>query len=185
MKNKKMIIAGMVFGMAISSAASAFAAAGPQSSSAKAAVSQTAQAAQAAPSKNSATNGVTSIKYSATQKSQIKKAFAQFQGFETAYAPTQMIKGDLLQKVVASDAGVSFLFKHMRIVVSPRDYSSSYTTHEVKLSNGTKGKWYSPDGKMQMLDIKVKDRTVTLSSPDNKLSKAQLEKVAVSVTKLK
>lgn len=127
---------------------------------------------------------LTSITFSAAQKQEIEKAFASFKGFETAYAPAQMTKGDAFDKVVGSDDGVSFLFKHMRIVISPRDYSDGYTSQAVQLSNGVKAKWYSPTSDTELLGFKLNDRVVTISSPDKSLSKAQLEKVAVGVAQL-
>lgn len=123
------------------------------------------------------------VQYSAAQKEQITKAFANFAGFETAYAPAQMIKGDAFQKVVGGEDGVSFLFNKMRVNVSPRDYSYDYDGTTVKLSNGTEAKWYTPSD-TAMLTFKLADRFVTISSPDKSLSKAQIEKVAVSVAKL-
>lgn len=123
------------------------------------------------------------VQYSAAQKGEITKAFANFQGFETAYAPTQMISGDAFQKVAGGEDGVSFLFNKMRVNVSPRDYSYDYDGTTVKLSNGTAAKWYTPSD-TAMLTFALADRFVTISSPDQSLSKAQLEKVAVSVTKL-
>lgn len=123
------------------------------------------------------------VQYSAAQKEQITKAFANFEGFETAYAPAQMISGDAFQKVVGGDDGVSFLFNKMRVNVSPRDYSYDYDGTTVKLSNGTEAKWYTPSD-TAMLTFALADRFVTISSPDKSLSKAQIEKVAVSVAKL-
>lgn len=132
---------------------------------------------------NSAAVTLAAVSYNEAQKKEITKAFANFQGFETAYAPLKMTSGDRLQKVGGSEDGVSFLFKHMRVVISPRDYSDTYNGNTVKLSNGTEGKWYTPDD-IPMLTFKLADRFVTISSPDQSLSKAQLEKVAVSVAKL-
>lgn len=126
---------------------------------------------------------LTAVQYSAAQKEQIIKAFANFQGFETAYAPTQMISGDAFQKVAGGEDGVSFLFNKMRVNVSPRDYSYTYDGTTVKLSNGTEAKWYTPSD-IPMLTYKLADRFVTISSPDQSLSKAQIEKVAVGVEKL-
>lgn len=124
-----------------------------------------------------------SVQYSAVQKEAITKAFADFQGFETAYAPAQMISGDAYLSVAGGGDGVSFLFNHMRVNVSPRDYSYAYEGTTMKLANGAEGKWYTPSD-IPMLTYKLDDRYVTLSSPDKALSKAQLEKVAVSVAKL-
>ncbi|GGF90114.1 hypothetical protein GCM10010912_39090 [Paenibacillus albidus] len=124
------------------------------------------------------------VPYTAAQKAEITKAFANFQGFETAYAPGQMVKGDVLQKISGLSDGVNFQFKHMTVNVSPRDYSFDYEGNNVKLSNGTEGKWYSPSGDTEMLTFGLADRFVTLSSPDKSLSKEQLEQVAVSVAKV-
>lgn len=134
-------------------------------------------------STNSSVVTLAAVPYNAAQKQEITKAFANFEGFETAYAPLQMISGDTFQKVGGGEDGVSFLFKHMRVVISPRDYSYTYDGTKVKLSNGTEGKWYTPDD-LAMMTFEVADRYVTLSSPDHSLSKAQLEKVAVSVAEL-
>ncbi|TCM90793.1 hypothetical protein EV294_110150 [Paenibacillus sp. BK033] len=118
--------------------------------------------------------------YSAAQLDEIKKAFAGFEGFGTAYAPQIMIKGDALQKVAATADGVNLLFKNMTVNVSPRDYSFEYDGTNVTLSNGAKAKWYNVNG-TDMLTVKVDDRYVTVSSPNKALSKAQAEKVAVTV----
>jgi hypothetical protein len=123
------------------------------------------------------------MNYTGAQLDEIKKAFAGFDGFETAYAPQMMIKGDALQKVTATADGVNLLFKNMTVNVSPRDYSYDYDGTTVTLSNGVKAKWYT-EGKTQMLTVKVDDRFVTISSPSGKLSKSQLEKAVVSVTKV-
>ncbi|OAB26513.1 hypothetical protein PMSD_25350 [Paenibacillus macquariensis subsp. defensor] len=127
---------------------------------------------------------VTEVKYSKEQVKEIKKAFANFEHFETAYAPQQMIKGDTYQKTGASEDGVTMRFSHMTVNVSPRDYSDGYESNIVKLSNGTQAKWYTPD-KTPMLGFNLDDRIVTIRSDDHSLSKAQIEKVAVSVAKLK
>jgi hypothetical protein len=121
--------------------------------------------------------------YTAAQLDDIKKAFAGFDGFETPYAPQMMIKGDALQNATATGDGVNLLFKNMTVNVSPRDYSYEYEGTTVTLSNGAKAKWYTPSD-TAMLTVKVDDRYVTVSSPNGKLSKAQLEKAAVSVTKV-
>lgn len=133
---------------------------------------------------NGQTSELTTVKYSETQLKEIKSAFAKFDGFKTPYAPTQMIKGDAYQKTGASEDGVNMVFKHMTVYISPRDYSHGYDSTPVTLSNGTKAKWYTPDD-TAMLGFQVSDRFVTISSPDHSLSKAQLEKVAVSVAQLK
>lgn len=127
---------------------------------------------------------LTDVKYSNAQKEAIVKAFGNFQGFETAYAPTKMGSGDAFQKVAGSDDGVSFLFNQMKVIISPRDYSYDYKGDTVKLSNGTEAKWYSPSSDSLLLTFKLDDRYVTISSPNKDLSKAQLEKVAVNVAKL-
>ncbi|MNI65321.1 hypothetical protein D3C73_1208220 [compost metagenome] len=94
-----------------------------------------------------------------------------------------MISGDSFQSVNGGEDGVSFLFKHMRVNISPRDYSYDYDGTAVKLANGTSAKWYTPSD-TPMLTFKLDDRYVTISSPDQSLSKAKLEKVAVNVAKL-
>lgn len=121
--------------------------------------------------------------YTAAQLDEIKRAFAGFEGFETAYAPQIMLKGDALQKAAATADGVNLLFKNMTVNVSPRDYSHDYDGTTVTLSNGAKAKWYTA-GDTLMLTLKVDDRYVTLSSPNANLTKAQLEKVAVTVAKV-
>lgn len=127
---------------------------------------------------------LTNVKYSDAERKEIKSAFAKFDGFQTPYAPTQMVKGDVYQKTGASEDGVNLLFKHMTVYISPRDYSHGYDSKSVTLSNGVKAKWYTPDD-TDMLGFQIDDRFVTISSPDHSLNKAQLEKVAVSVAQLK
>jgi hypothetical protein len=127
---------------------------------------------------------VTEVKYSKEQIKEMTKAFANFEHFETAYAPQQMIKGDTYLKTGASEDGVTLRFNHMTVNVSPRDYSDGYESKPVTLSNGTQAKWYTPD-KTPMLGFKIDDRIVTIRSEDHSLSKAQIEKIAVSVAKLK
>lgn len=127
---------------------------------------------------------VVEVKYSATQVKEITKAYANFESFETAYAPKQMTKGDVFKKVNGSGDGVVLLFNHMTVNVSPRDYSDGYDSKSIKLSNGIVAKWYTPDN-TPMLGFKLDDRIVTISSPDHTLNQAQIEMVAVSVTKLK
>ncbi|GAB6991938.1 stalk domain-containing protein [Paenibacillus pini] len=124
------------------------------------------------------------VTYSSTQVAAIRKEFAKFKSFETAYAPQLMAKGDAYQKAGASDDSVYLIFKHMRVGISPRDYSNGYTSKPVKLSNGIQAKWYTPD-KTPMLGFKLNDRYVTISSEDHILSQAQIEQVAASVAKLK
>ncbi|WP_201007921.1 hypothetical protein [Paenibacillus glycanilyticus] len=121
--------------------------------------------------------------YTAAQLDEIKKAFAGFEGFETAYAPQILIKGDALQKVAATNDGVNLTFKNMTVNVSPRDYSFEYDGTNVTLSNGAKAKWYNVNG-TDMLTVKVDDRYVTVSSPSKALSKVQAEKVAATVTSI-
>jgi hypothetical protein len=127
---------------------------------------------------------LTEVEYSKEQVKEINKAFANFEHFETAYAPKQMTKGDTFQKAGASDDSVTLRFSHMTVRISPRDYSDGYESKTVKLSNGNVAKWYTPDD-TPMLGFKLDDRIVTISSEDHSLSKAQIEKVAVSVAKLK
>lgn len=133
---------------------------------------------------NGQTIELTNVKYSDAERKEIKSAFAKFDGFQTPYAPSQMVKGDVYQKTGASEDGVNMLFKHMKVYISPRDYSHGYDSKPVTLSNGTKAKWYTPDD-TDMLGFQINDRFVTISSPDHSLSKAQLEKVAVSIAQLK
>lgn len=123
------------------------------------------------------------VTYSAEQIKQINGEFAKFEGFETAYAPTQMAAGDSLKTVAAGDDGVRFVFGHMAVSVSPKDYSFDYDGTSVKLANGATAKWYKP-GDTEMLTFALDDRFVTLSSDDQSMSKTQLEKAAVSVAKL-
>ncbi|MBB6637826.1 hypothetical protein [Cohnella thailandensis] len=129
------------------------------------------------------TGDLSDISYTAAQVKAIKAAFAGFDGFETAYAPTKMTQGDAYQKAVGTSDGVNLVFDHMIVNVSPRDYSAGYESQEVTLSNGVKAKWYTPSD-TAMLSFQLDDRTVTISSPDSKASKAMIEKVAVSVSKL-
>ncbi|ASA25866.1 hypothetical protein [Paenibacillus donghaensis] len=132
---------------------------------------------------NGSSISLAAVTYTHAQKEAITKAFAEFDGFETAYAPYQMISGDVFQKVAGSGDGVTFLFNHMRVNISPRDYAYDYKGDMVKLSNGTEAKWYTPSDEA-LLTFKLDDRYVTLSSPDHTLSKAQLEKAAAQVAKL-
>ncbi|WCT56228.1 hypothetical protein PQ456_01485 [Paenibacillus kyungheensis] len=127
---------------------------------------------------------VTNVDYSSTQLKKITQAFAGFDGFETPYVPTRMIKGDAFRKVSGVGDGVTFLFKYMTVSVSPRDYSYDYkgTTVILPNSNQVKAKWYKPD-KVDMLTFKLDDRYVTISSPYHLLGKAKLEQVAVDVAK--
>lgn len=127
---------------------------------------------------------LSTVQYSSAQKEAIIKAFGNFQGFETAYAPVKMISGDAFQKVTGTGDGVSFLFNRMKVTISPRDYSYDYKGETVKLTDGTEAKWYSPADDSLMLTFPLDDHYVTISSPNKDLSKAQLEKVAVNVAKL-
>ncbi|WP_152397834.1 stalk domain-containing protein [Paenibacillus cellulositrophicus] len=124
------------------------------------------------------------VTYSTSQIQAMKKEFAKFDGFTTAYAPMQAVKNDSFQKVAAGGDSVKFTFNHMNVEVSPRDYAFEYDGKNVTLSNGVQAKWYTPSD-TAMLTFKLDDRFVTLYSQDHSLSKAQLEKVAVSVAKLK
>lgn len=124
------------------------------------------------------------VNYNEEQIKAIKKAYANFESFETAYAPKQMTANDSYVKAVATGDGVNLIFKHMMVNVSPRDYSTDYESKEVKLSNGVTAKWYTPSD-TPMLGFQLDDRTVTISSPDGSLSNSQIEQVAVSVAKLK
>jgi len=127
---------------------------------------------------------VTTVNYNEAQIKAIKKAYANFESFETAYAPKQMTANDSYVKAAATGDGVNLIFKHMIVNVSPRDYSTDYESKEVKLSNGVIAKWYTPSD-TPMLGFQMDDRTVTISSPDGSLSNSQIEQVAVSVAKLK
>ncbi|WP_342576747.1 hypothetical protein [Paenibacillus sp. FSL M8-0142] len=129
-------------------------------------------------------NELVPVQYSETQLREIRNAFAKFDGFETAYAPAQMVKGDAYRKTGASGDGVNIMFEHMTVNISPRDYSFGYDSKPVTLSNGTKAKWYTPDD-TALLGFQLDDRFVTLSSPDHSLSQSQLEKIAVHVVKTK
>lgn len=127
---------------------------------------------------------LTEVNYTKSQLKEITNAFAKFESFETPYAPMQMVKGDAFKSVGASDDGVNLIFNHMRVNVSPRDYAYLYEGKTVTLAGGIEAKWYTLD-ETPFLSFKLDDRFVTLSSPDHTLSKAQLEKVAVTVAKLK
>lgn len=127
---------------------------------------------------------LTTINYNEAQIKAIKKAYANFESFETAYAPKQMTKNDSFVKAAATGDGVNLIFKHMIVNVSPRDYSTDYESKEVKLSNGVIAKWYTPSD-TPMLGFQLDDRTVTISSPDGSLGNSQIEQIAVSVSKLK
>ncbi|WP_372631619.1 hypothetical protein [Cohnella sp.] len=123
------------------------------------------------------------VSYSDAQIKEILKAFSAFEGFETAYAPTRMASGDVYQKAVATGDGVNLVFDHMLVNVSPRDYSYEYEGTTVSLANGVQGKWYTPSD-TPMLSFKAGDRTVTISSSDESLSKSEIERVAASVAEL-
>lgn len=127
---------------------------------------------------------LTTVSYNEAQIKAIKKAYANFESFETAYAPKKMTANDSYVKAEATSDGVHLIFKHMIVNVSPRDYSADYESKEVKLSNGVRAKWYTPSD-TPMLGFQLDDRTVTISSPDGYLSSGQIEQVAVSVAKLK
>ncbi|MGZ7444143.1 stalk domain-containing protein [Paenibacillus sp. TH7-28] len=127
---------------------------------------------------------LTEVNYTKAQLKEITDAFAKFESFKTPYAPMQMVKGDAFKSALASDDGVNLIFNHMTINVSPRDYAYLYEGKTVTLEGGGEAKWYTPD-ETPFLSFKLDDRFVTLSSPDHTLSKAQLEKVAVTVAKLK
>lgn len=129
------------------------------------------------------TGELITINYNEAQIKAIKKAYATFESFETAYAPKHMTANDSYVKAAATDDGVHLIFEHMTVVVSPRDYSTGYASKEVKLSNGVIAKWYTPSD-TPMLGFQLDDRTVTISSPDGSLSSSQIEQVAVSVGKL-
>lgn len=133
---------------------------------------------------NGANISLTEVNFTQAQLEEITKAFAKFESFETPYAPKQMVKGDAFKSVGASEDGVNLLFNHMTVNISPRDYAYAYEGKTVTLSNGVQAKWYTPS-ETPMLSFKLDDRFVTLSSPDDALSQAQLEKVAVTVAKLK
>ncbi|MFD0716811.1 hypothetical protein [Paenibacillus sp. GCM10027626] len=126
----------------------------------------------------------TAINYSDAQIKAIKKAFANFESFETAYAPKQMAKDDSYVEAKATGDGVNLIFKQMTVNVSPRDYSTDYKSKAVKLSNGVSAKWYTPSD-TPLLGFQLDDRTVTISSPDGSLSSSQIEQIAVSVAELK
>ena len=124
------------------------------------------------------------VNYTKAQLEEIIKAFAKFESFETPYAPQQMAKGDGFKLVGASDDGVNLIFNHMTVSISPRVFAYEYVGKTITLSNGVQAKWYTPS-ETPMLSFKLDDRFVTLSSPDGKISQTQMEKVAVTVAKLK
>ncbi|WP_052723645.1 hypothetical protein [Paenibacillus wulumuqiensis] len=123
------------------------------------------------------------VPYTTAQYKQIVRAFASFDGFETPYVPSRMITGDAFKKVGVGGDSVTFIFKYMRVSVSPRDDSHSYKGTVVTLpnSNNVKGKWYKVNG-TDMLTFPLKDRYVTIYAPGHSLSKTKLEHVAVDVT---
>ncbi|CAI6082695.1 hypothetical protein [Cohnella sp. JJ-181] len=129
------------------------------------------------------TAGLAIVSYSDSQFKAIKDAFAGFDGFTTPYAPTLMAGNDTFKQAAATGDGVNFLFSHMTVGVSPRDYSDGYDSTKVTLSNGVQAKWYKP-ASTAMLGFKLDDRFVTISSADGALTNAQIEKIAVGVAKL-
>lgn len=139
---------------------------------------------ECAPRADEAHADLTRVNYTKAERKEIAQAFAKFESFETPYAPRKMTKGDSFGKVVASDDGVQFIFDRMTVNISPRDYAYAYEGETVTLSNGVQAKWYTPD-QTPLLSFALKDRFVTISSPDGELSRSQLEKVAVTVAKLR
>ncbi|WP_172200513.1 hypothetical protein [Saccharibacillus qingshengii] len=127
---------------------------------------------------------VSNVPYTAAQYKSIVKAFAAFDGFETPYVPSRMITGDTFKKVSAGADSVTFVFKYMKVSISPRDDSYSYkgTTVTLPNSNNVKGKWYKVGGK-DMLTFPLDDRFVTIYAPYQSLSKTKLEHVATDVTR--
>ncbi|MCQ4088271.1 copper amine oxidase N-terminal domain-containing protein [Saccharibacillus sp. JS10] len=126
--------------------------------------------------------GLTTITYTAAQKAAAKQAFAQFQGFEAAYAPMQMTTNDQFRSVAAGGDSVTYVFNNMKVAIAPRDDSFGYDLTPVTLSNGVKGNWYKP-GDQNMLTFPVGDRFVTIWSDNGSLTKTQIEAVAVHVEK--
>ncbi|OXM16501.1 stalk domain-containing protein [Paenibacillus herberti] len=133
-------------------------------------------------STNPVDNKLTTVQYSKEQIKAIKERYAGFKSFETAYAPQKMVPNDSYVKVGDGDDGVGLIFKHMKVYVSPRDYTYELEFKKVKLSNGVSAKWFT---KEEMLGFDLDDRYVTISSADGSLSQSQMEQVAVSVAKLK
>ena len=172
---KKTIASTMIVGMIATAGATGALAQTPTASVA-------AKSAPAATSKP-VTTTLTTIQYTTAQQKLMKKEFAKFKGFEAAYAPKQMIRGDAFKNAVAGDDSVTLLFKEMIVRVSPRDSFSGTAGSSVTLSNHVKAKWFTSIG-VPTLGFKLDSRYVTLSSPDKQLSKAQLEKVAVTIAKL-
>ena len=127
------------------------------------------------------------VSFTKAQIKEIKAAFAQFPSFETPYAPRKMAAGDRYRRTVAGEDGVSMTFDHMRLYVSPRDYTDPSQGAAVTLPNGVAARWYAADpaaGTEARLAFPVDDRFVTISSPDRTLSRTQLERIAVTVAKL-
>lgn len=127
-------------------------------------------------------SGLTAVTYTAAQQETAKKAFAMFQGFETPYAPMQSVSGDKFVSVGAGGDSVTYVFDNMKVSIAPRDDSFGYNLTPVTLSNGVKGNWYKPSDK-DMLTFPLGDRFVTIWSENGKLTKAQIEAVAVHVEK--
>jgi hypothetical protein len=127
------------------------------------------------------------VNFTKAQIQEIRAAFARFPSFETPYAPRKMAASDRYQRTVAGEDGVAMIFDHMRLKVSPRDYSDPSQGTAVTLPNGTAGRWYTADqaaGMEPRLVFPVDDRFVTIHSPDRTLSQAVLEGIAATVAKL-
>lgn len=128
------------------------------------------------------------VRYTKAQLREIADAYAKFPSFETPYAPRKMAKGDRYVRTEAGEDGVTVLFDHMRVYVSPRDYSDPAAGTAVTLPNGVQARWYAANeatGHAEKLVFPLDDRFVSLSSPDRTLTRGQLERVAVTVGKLK
>ena len=78
------------------------------------------------------------MKYSDAERKEIKSAFAKFDGFQTPYAPTQMVKGDVYQKTGASEDGVNMLFKHMTVYISQETILMDMTANRLHCPMGLK-----------------------------------------------
>ncbi|MCC3375417.1 hypothetical protein [Cohnella sp. REN36] len=180
---KRSIVALAVLALTVSGAAGVYAASNAHKGNAPKHASKPPISRPGTPASRPPVQALQDVKYTDAQLKEIKKAFAQFESFETAYAPKSMKKGDVYRKAVATGDGVNLVFDHMIVNVSPRDYAYEYEGKTIKLSNGTSAKWYTPD-QTPMLTFQLDDRFVTISSPDGKASKADLEKIAVSVAKL-
>jgi hypothetical protein len=147
------------------------------------AVPMTKQEKQAVQAVVTVPEGYQALSYNAQQVQAMTGEFAKFAGFTTVYAPKLMTQGDHFLRAVASDDGVNFVFDHMLVSISPRDYSSGYDGTSVTLDSGLPAKWIAP-GDTPLLVFRLDDNCyLMLASFDHSLTRQQLELVGASISK--